>query len=387
MVRKLTTEEFISKAKNIHNDKYNYDRVVYIKTLCKVEIFCNYHKKYFLLEPAYHIGPKQRGCPICGKEKTKESLNKRAKAKKLSTEEFISKSKNIHNNKYDYSKVNYLGDNKKVEIICPIHKTFWQRAGAHIAGHGCRKCYNATISARVRITTEQFIKECQLKHNNKYIYENTVYNSNNDKIQITCPIHGLFYLIAINHLRGCGCEKCYKENNFNRTLNIRTKNFIDKSTKIHNNKYDYSKVNYKRKSDKVEIICPIHNSFWQTASDHLSGSDCPKCYHSISKPEIEWLNLLNIPDDNEHRNCLIKIGSHHYRPDGFDPITNTIYEFNGDYYHGNPEIYNPDDYNSVTHCTFGELYEKTLEKEQILKEAGYTVISIWESDYNRQNSQ
>ena len=47
--------------------------------------------------------------------------------------------------------------------------------------------------------------------------------------------------------------------------------------KRHNNKYDYSKVEYVNSSTKVCIICPEHGEFWQTPHKHLSGQGCPKC--------------------------------------------------------------------------------------------------------------
>jgi hypothetical protein len=67
--------------------------------------------------------------------------------------------------------------------------------------------------------------------------------------------------------------------------------------------------------------------------------------------------------------------------DGFDSETNTVYEFYGDYYHGNPKIYKKDDVNPTTKCSYGLLYENTQKREQDLKNAGYNVISVWESDW------
>jgi G:T-mismatch repair DNA endonuclease (very short patch repair protein) len=75
-----------------------------------------------------------------------------------------------------------------------------------------------------------------------------------------------------------------------------------------------------------------------------------------------------------------------YIVDGYDPITNTIYEFNGDFWHGNPSKYKKFDINPISGKTFGELYKKTLEKEDNLKKLGYNVISIWESDYLKEKA-
>lgn len=72
-----------------------------------------------------------------------------------------------------------------------------------------------------------------------------------------------------------------------------------------------------------------------------------------------------------------------FRVDGFSQETKTIYEFNGDYFHGNPDKFDPKDVNTKVNKTFGELYQRTIEKEYILKQAGYNVISIWESDFKK----
>jgi hypothetical protein len=73
----------------------------------------------------------------------------------------------------------------------------------------------------------------------------------------------------------------------------------------------------------------------------------------------------------------------HFKLDGYDSKTNTVYEFNGDYWHGNPKKYNWNDINKINKKTFLELYLDTLNKEQLLINAGYNIISIWESDYKK----
>lgn len=63
-----------------------------------------------------------------------------------------------------------------------------------------------------------------------------------------------------------------------------TRDFIEKSQKIHNNFYKYDKVDYKFSRQKVIITCPIHGDFLQTPNKHLCGRGCPKCkYIKIGK--------------------------------------------------------------------------------------------------------
>lgn len=106
---------------------------------------------------------------------------------------------------------------------------------------------------------------------------------------------------------------------------------------------------------------------------------------SVSKSETLWLNGLNVPRD--YRQRTIVINKRRFNVDAYDPGTNVIYEFYGDFWHGNPEIYNLNDFNWVKHKTFGELYSNTIERERCIKNAGYNLFSIWENDFNKQLCQ
>jgi hypothetical protein len=204
-----------------------------------------------------------------------------------------------------------------------------------------------------------------------------IYRGYHKNVEIICKEHGSFPQTPANHLNGKGCSKC------SGILVSNKQEFIDISNIRHSFKYDYSNADYINTATKVEIICPIHGPFPQTPNKHLGGHGCSKCVSSTSKPEVLWLNSLNLPDDKEHRSVYLKIKGRKrgFRVDGFDPITNTAYEFNGDFWHGNPAKFNPEDTNPRAHKTYGELYQETLAKEALLKSAGYNVVSIWESDF------
>jgi hypothetical protein len=122
--------------------------------------------------------------------------------------------------------------------------------------------------------------------------------------------------------------------------------------------------------------------FMNKANGHLNGNNCPRCKgNCISKIEIQWLDYLNVP--NEYRQKSITINNKKYRIDAYNPITNTIYEFYGDYWHGNPQTYNQNSINVHNKFSFGELYKKTISREQIYKTANYNIISIWECDFKK----
>lgn len=160
--------------------------------------------------------------------------------------------------------------------------------------------------------------------------------------------------------------------------------FIEEANKYHNGKYDYSNTIYQNSTSKVSITCYKHGVFRQLPRNHLYGHGCPRCQHNISKGETEWLDSLDV----EARQIKINLVNGKYIvADGYDHLTNTVYEFNGDYYHGNPNKYSPAEINPTNHKTFGELYDKTLLKEKSIRDAGYNLIVMWESDwyYNKKN--
>jgi hypothetical protein len=93
-------------------------------------------------------------------------------------------------------------------------------------------------------------------------------------------------------------------------------------------------------------------------------------YHTGSLKEKEWLDSLGITE----RQYPIE----NYRVDGYDPETNTVYEFLGDYWHGNPEVYDPDEYNKSCSKTFGQLFDETNKRLEHIKSLGYNIITKWE---------
>ena len=185
---------------------------------------------------------------------------------KLTTKTFITKAKNIHRDKYDYTLVNYINAHTKIKIVCPEHGVFEQTPNSHLCNHGCAKC--AGVSG---YSTEDFIKESQSIYGNRYDYSLVEYISSHKKVKIICPEHGVFEKSLIKH-RYQGCPKCKKD-----TRKYHQEDFIERSNKIHHNKYDYSLVNYVNTEINVDIICPKHGVFNQHPRVHSTGSGCPKC--------------------------------------------------------------------------------------------------------------
>ncbi len=350
-----TTETFIGEASKKHKNKYLYKETTYKHSKEKVIITCPIHGN-FLQKPNDHLNG--YGCIKCGGKE------------KYTLDIFIEKSSKVHENKYDYSKAIYKNSSTKIEIICLEHGSFWQTPATHLFGQGCPSC-----AGKKKLTTEEFIIRAQQIHKNEFNYSKVEYKNLKEKVEILCEMHGSFYPTPDDHLnRKSGCPSC------SRTKRLTTEEFITRSNITHNNFYDYSKSKYINNSTKIEIVCNKHGSFKQIPGDHIRGKGCKKCSNNISLLERKWLESNNIPES--HRQKTIKINKDKwYIVDGFDPATNTIYEFLGDFWHGNPLTYQQDDMNVVSKKTFGTLYKETFDRFEILKNCGYNLIYVWESEF------
>lgn len=196
--------------------------------------------------------------------------------KKLTTEEFIKKAKEIHGDKYDYSKVTYVNSRTKICIICPEHGEFWQKPSGHLNGYGCSECGKKLRTNLLRSNVDNFIIKAKQVHGDKYDYSEVDYVNRCTKVCIICHEHGEFWQTPDAHFHGNGCPECGKRSRID-FLRSNVDSFIERAKKVHGNKYDYSKVDYVNNCTKVCIICPEHGEFWQTPSGHLNGYGCAKC--------------------------------------------------------------------------------------------------------------
>jgi hypothetical protein len=127
------------------------------------------------------------------------------------------------------------------------------------------------------VTTKEFIEKAKSIHGDKYCYDKVIYKKAREKVIIICKRHKKrFHQTPDSHLRGSGCPICGKENHL--LSQVKTINeFIKEADKVHECKYDYSKVKYKNCKSKILIICPQHGEFKQEAKSHLTGRGCPEC--------------------------------------------------------------------------------------------------------------
>lgn len=380
------TNEFIKKAILIHGDKYNYSKVNYINSKNKIIIICSVHGE-FLQQASNHLWG--YGCINCRNDNSGSS-------QRLTNENFIKKAQTTHIDKnglplYKYDNVEYINAHIPVKITCNIHGIFKQKPNNHLNGATCLKCSNELSSERQRMTIKEFIQKAIQIHNNKYDYSKSIYGTNNSiPIDIICNIHGIFQQTPTSHLSGHGCNICaYDSISFKQRLPF--EEWLPRFKKIHNDKYDYSMVEYTNSDKNIKIRCYEHDiTFYQTPSNHLKSTGCKKCHKSgYSIKACIWLkfisifyniNILHAENCNEFNIPNTKLYA-----DGYCAITNTIYEFHGDFWHGNPKKYNINDINVINKKTFGELYKNTLLREEKIKSLGYNLVVMWESDWNKIN--
>ncbi len=265
---------------------------------------------------------------------------------------FVKESSKKHNNKYDYSKFEYVNVNTKSIIICPTHGEFLQSSEHHLRkGQGCSQCANQN-----KITNkETFVNKSNNTHNSKYDYSKFIYIGALTKGIVICSEHGEFLQSPDSHSRGAGCPKCAnKKSSLVQKSNV--VDFIEKANKIHNSYYDYSKYVYVDAHTKGIITCPIHSEFLQNPNNHLCGNGCPKCKsRGTSFPEqvlFFYLSKLRLKFELHKKIEGVEL-------DIYIPYLKLGIEYDGEYFHRNK-------------------LDKDLKKNLFFKERGIDIIRIRE---------
>jgi hypothetical protein len=316
-MKKYTTVTFIEKAKQVHGDLYDYSLVNYIKSNINVIIKCKTHGGFNQI-PATHL--RGHGCFKC---------NNRGNPR-LTTEQFIEKSKKVHGIRYDYSDTNYITALVKVKILCKkCNKIFIQSPYNHLAGNGCTYCR----MSKGELTIEKYLNENNIEYEKQKTFPDCL-GKKNKKLRFD------FYLVKQNvciefdgsqhnddskswnkkyssdvvknvmRRDAIKTEYCksnnvpliripaFQMNEINKILDdyfingkipnatvlfnvnnltLAKSDFIERAKVKHNNKYTYEKVNLISMFGDVIITCPVHGDFIQVPHNHLQGSNCPKC--------------------------------------------------------------------------------------------------------------
>lgn len=264
-----STDKYIEDVKKIHGNKYDYSKVKYCGYYEYITIICPKHGE-FKQRASTHI--QGSGCPKCGTE-----IKRSPHPKKSNTSEFIKKSKEIHCNKYDYSKAEYLNRDTKVCIICPEHGEFWQTPSKHLTGQGCKECGKTRTINSILNTTEDFIERIRSIYGDKYDYSKVDYVKAKVKVCLICKTHGEFWARPDHLLNGHGCRKCREsgiEREMRMTLNEQNINNIQEyrnSTIFDKQSLDFYLPDY-----NIAIECQGEQHFKDNFYKNKSNSDSKK---------------------------------------------------------------------------------------------------------------
>jgi len=220
-------------------------------------------------------------------------------SKKLTLDEFIDRAVFKHGTKYNYSNVNYINSNTKVQIFCEKHNNIFEQTPiGHFRGSGCVLCEKENVTLRSRIKGKlKFLKESKKLHGGKYNYNMMSYKTIDDKVKIYCKKHKLYFeQIPYNHMNGSNCNICVNEDSILRQSH-NTSIFVQRATLLNKTKYLYHDVNYVTALTKVKIFCTTCGvSFLQKPAEHLDGHGCASCSFGgfkFNKPAVlYYLSIL-----------------------------------------------------------------------------------------------
>lgn len=209
----------------------------------------------------------------------------------------------VHGNRYDYSKTNYIRARANLIVTCREHGDFEILASSHLSGANCLDCVNQyqRLGKKISWNTESWIEKAREVHGDTFIYSETIYIDAKTKVTILCPKHGFFELLPRHHIgRRTGCPIC------GGTQKMTTEEFIAASKSVHGDYYNYENTIYTNAKQKVVISCEEHGQFSITPSDHLYGqrSGCQSCAGNRALSSNEWIELANKIHDNiyEYKN-------------------------------------------------------------------------------------
>lgn len=334
-------------------------------------------------------------------------------AKKHTLQTFLITAHHKFDNQFEYS-VTEPFDLSAVQIItCPTHGEFTMTGRDHIhSKYGCPQCGAAarslattTRNAAGLISWTDRLAQIRAVHGDQYTYPDNFSGGILDKVTVTCPHHGLFAKHLFALIDGSGCQKCRHEAtktyarstrdveaakisaHANRVISNNSRSIpfataVERFRSRHGNKFQYIEAKYTGISHTIAFICEKHGEVTMNGREHeVSLHGCPHCaVNNKSKAEEVWLTHHKVP---VIQHSIQLTNGKRAVVDGYDPITNTVYEFLGDFWHGHPSWHNKfngvNDRNSIS---FKQLHDSTEKRLQQLSDMGYNIIYAWETDVN-----
>lgn len=271
----MTIEEFLLKAKDVHDNKFLYPNLTFKTKKDKIEIICSENHTFF--QSVHCHLDRRQGCPDC---------HPRAP---ITLESFIDRTKTFNIGQYDYSLItDFKSGQDTIRIKCTVDNTiFTQSALNHLKSpKQCPMCKKnqqkekALQSKRPRKrkarTNEQFILKSQEKYKDLFDYSLTNYKNKRTEVCLKCKKNNhIFWQTPASHLRGHGCPKCIGAGQYSQ------EDFLFKARLVHGDKYDLSNTIYTASCENIIVKCPKHNDFEIQAARFLRGQGCRRCNSDI----------------------------------------------------------------------------------------------------------
>lgn len=344
---KFTTEQWIEKARARHGDRYDYGQVIYTGVHKKVRIVCREHGP-FEQDPSNHV-VSGSGCPTC------------SGTARLDTAEFIRRSKEVHGDRYDYSRAVFTTVDNKLTIGCSEHGYFEQRPYDHMKGRGCVECGKLKCVDARRHTLNDFLARARAKFGDAYDYSGFVYTTSLEKSTVICPEHGPFSHSPHEHIESTGCPRCAAG------ARVGFDDFVRRATEIHGSTYTYTAASFSTMHGRATAVCPSHGQFTITPKDHISKqAGCPQCAREAtsSRGEKELAEWIASTGSEIVRNDRSTLGG--FEIDIYLPNEKIGIEYHGAYWHRDVVMQHH------------RIHETKINRAESL---GIRLITVWDFDW------
>jgi len=381
-IKKGTTEYFIEKAKAIHGDKYDYSKTIYITNHGKVKIICKLHGHFEVRASSHLTGTSCKGCAV---EKKKHTNNIKYGDKKAN--QIQEKTKKTNLERYD---VEYVFQSK--EFQDKSKKTMFERYGVKspIQNKDIKNKIKKTNLERYGVEYATQNKEIynKVKQTNieRYGFGNPTQNKEiQEKIKKTCldryGVENPFANKEIQEKIINSIKKKYKRNY------LPKKHMLDKYHYLDDKSWLFEQyITFNKTAQQICVELKISN--WTVCHYLHKHEIAVRASARFSMKCVQWLESIMEQEGIfiQHAGNIgeFNIPGTRYKADGYCQETNTVYEFHGDCFHGNPTIFESHEQcNPFNDLTASELYNKTIERENKIISLGYNLVVMWENDFNK----
>lgn len=287
-MKKLTKDEWVSRAKEIHGDRYDYTQAEYTRSTEKLKIICNKHQQPFYMVANCHIGKQAQGCPICAREATNKALELRTNEARLRFSDEVFKK---HGDLIDVSGFEYKGSKVVGTAICREHGEFSIKPNALLTkvGAGCPKC--GIWSDKKRMSLEVFESRFKVKHPD-YVLVASSYSKASDPVSFICPEHGEVSVANASSMLSdnpVGCPLCAQASRI-APIVLSTEEKLERFTRLWGGKYTLVDDLSARTGEYVEVSCNEHGVFRKKIRDLLSYNlGCPSCTPTSTSRMEGWV--------------------------------------------------------------------------------------------------